>query len=477
MIGFWIGAAVLTAIVLLLLLRPLLRPPVDQTGPADYARKVYKDQVEEIERDLRRGVLTPEQAKAARAEVGRRLLATTDKAGRDGAAPATGPSHKLAVGMVVLLPLAALLIYIQIGRPELPSVPFAQQQAQRPPVPPQVLDALAKLEQKLQEDPNDLQGWTLAAQTYAAMGRHEEAAEAYRKAAGLSQGDPELVSSFAEAMVMANDGIVGEEALRAFEAVQEQDAGNPRAAFYLGLARQQAGDPQGAIGRWAELMRRSPADAPWVPLLRQRIHDVATQVGIDPVEATPDPLPPVGAGQPQAGTPTDNGGNAAPLLTPEQMQEMANLPPEEQQAVIRSMVEGLQARLEENPGDAEGWRRLARARGVLGEPAAAAEALRRATEAAPDRTDIWLDYARALAEADAADGAEVPAQGFIDALAKVLELDPANPQALYYLGADAARRGESGRARELWTKLLGIIPEASPDHAELKRQLDALPQG
>lgn len=485
MIGFWIAAAVLTAIVLALLLRPLLRPPVEQAGAAEFARKVYKDQVEEIERDLTRGVITPEQAKAARAEVGRRLLATAEGKGTadSGNPKSVAPSTKLALAMTVLVPVLALAVYLPLGRPELPSFPFAQRQAERPPVPENVLDALAKLEQRLREEPNDLQGWTLAGATYAAMGRHAEAADAYRKAAALSQGDPEIVSAFAESMVMASDGIVGEEARRAFEAVQADNPAEPRAGFYLGLARQQAGDPQGAIQRWADLMRQSPADAPWVPLLRKQIYEVANLIGIDPVRATPEPLPPIGnaeAGNAQAGTAPPGQGSAAggmPMLTPEQMQEMSSLPPEEQQAFIRTMVDGLAERLEANPDDVDGWLRLARARGVLGEQEKAADALRRATEAAPGRADVWLAYARALGEIDAAAGAAEPSEPFIEALSKVMELQPENPQALYYLGADAARRGDSARARDLWTRLLALMPADSPDRPDLQRQLDALPQG
>ncbi|MFM2043582.1 MAG: cytochrome c-type biosis protein CycH [Pseudomonadota bacterium] len=501
MIGFWIGAALLTAIVMALLLRPLLKPPAQPVRPADYARKVYADQVAEIDRDLARGIIGADQAKAARVEVGRRLLATADRADSStegvgtgtGAAPVAPPAKRLATVVTLLLPLAALAVYIPLGQPHVPSLPFAQREAERPPVPEHVLRALGSLEQKLKEDPDDLQGWALAAATYAAMGRSGEAAQAYRRAVALSQGDPELVAAFGEQLTIAADGIVGEEAKRAFEAVMEKDPANPRAGFYLGIARQQAGDPRGAIDRWAALMRQSPADAPWVPLLRTQIFEVANLIGVDPFTVTPEPLPPTGnadggtagaapsapaAGAPAPGAPSP-GPNApagppearAPLLSPEQMAQMAQLPPAEQQAMIRTMVDGLAARLDQQPDDLAGWLRLARARTVLGEQAAAEAALKRATEIAPDRADIWLTYAGALAP-------EMEGQPrrpeFLAAMTRVLELEPANPHALFHLGDEAAAKGDTATARTLWTRLRDTLPDGSPARADVDARLAAL---
>ncbi|CAI8055274.1 Cytochrome c-type biogenesis protein CycH [Geodia barretti] len=70
--------------------------------------------------------------------------------------------------------------------------------------------------------------------------------------------------------------------------------------------------------------------------------------------------------------------------------------PDERMEMIRGMVEGLAARLEENPDDAQGWRRLARSYAVLGEPEKALDTLRRAVEFAPDDLATLHAYARAL---------------------------------------------------------------------------------
>lgn len=460
MIGFWLAAAALTAVAVLLLLRPLLRPAAEMLPTAAFSRGIYTDQLAEIERDLGRGLLTPEQARAARAEVGRRLLAAAaeaDKADK-GRHVTAGPSRRLAMVLTVLLPLAALGVYLPLGRPDLPAVPFASRTA-GPQVPPQVLQAMERLERSLKDNPDNLEGWTLLGGTYAALGRHADAAEAYRKAVGLSQGNAELMSAFAESLTNAADGIVGPEAQSSFEAVLATDPGDARARYYLGIARQQAGDLQGAIDRWAALLKDSPADAPWVEPLRQRIRAVAEQIGVDPATVTPQPLPP---SQPPA---MAEGGPTA-----EQMQSMAAMSPEQRQGAIRGMVDGLEARLKDNPADVEGWLRLARARGVLGEPQAALDALRQATRAAPERVDVWLALAQSLAPAE-----DQPASPeFLETMRTVLRLDADNPQALYYLGEQAAAEGQTGTARDLFTRLLTQLPADAPIRADLQKRLEAL---
>ena len=138
------------------------------------------------------------------------------------------------------------------------------------------MQAIAKLEQHLKDEPNDLQGWLLMAQTYTRMGRFDDSVEAYRHAVGISQGkEPGILSSYAEAMIAANQGMVPEEAARTFEAVLQSDPNDARARYYLALARGQAGDMRGALDRWVELAAQSPADAPWLPTVRQRITETA----------------------------------------------------------------------------------------------------------------------------------------------------------------------------------------------------------
>lgn len=111
---FWIVAAALTAAVVLLIVPPLLRKPEGAAEErAAYDLEVYRDQLGELERDQGRGLISEAQAAAARAEIGRRMLAIADrgkgsaKDGAKGKAPAArAPRSAMALAalLAVLLP-------------------------------------------------------------------------------------------------------------------------------------------------------------------------------------------------------------------------------------------------------------------------------------------------------------------------------------------------------------------------------------
>ncbi|OYQ35243.1 c-type cytochrome biogenesis protein CcmI [Niveispirillum lacus] len=468
MIGFWLVAAALTALALLPLLRTLLRPSPPLEGAAEFARGVYAAQVTEIDRDLKRGILSVDQARAARAEVGRRLLSVADEAAATKVTSNGKPAQRTAMVVTLLLPLAALGIYLPLGHPNLPAVPFATRPKEAP-VPPQVIEAVAKLEEALKANPDDAGGWALLAQSYGAMSRPNDAVNAWRQVLRLTPADASVKGALAEALTVSADGVVGEEAVRLFTEAVAANAMDARARYYLGMARLQAGDIRGALDRWTALVADSPADAPWLPTVRERIHDAATQVGLDPFAITPQPRP-ASAPPPAMGQAGGQGG-AAPALSPEQMQAMAGMSKEDQQATINSMVDGLEAKLKDNPGDADGWMRLARAREVQGNLDAARAALRGAVKADPKRLQAWLDLSRLTAPDDE------QTQGspeFLAAMGTVLNLAPDNPQALYYLGQQAANEGKIDRARELWGRLLKQLPADAPQRPELQRRMDNL---
>ncbi|HEX9447149.1 MAG TPA: c-type cytochrome biogenesis protein CcmI, partial [Dongiaceae bacterium] len=109
MIGFWILAGMMTLCVVLILSFPLLetRRLKDESG---FALNVYRDQLAEIERDLQRGVLSADQAKAAQLEIQRRILALADE--QPAPRPRRAPHRRLIGALAVLLPLAGIVLYL-----------------------------------------------------------------------------------------------------------------------------------------------------------------------------------------------------------------------------------------------------------------------------------------------------------------------------------------------------------------------------
>jgi cytochrome c-type biogenesis protein CcmH len=154
--------------------------------------------------------------------------------------------------------------------------------------------------------------------------------------------------------------MVSAEARAAFERALALEPGNPRSRFYLALAAAQDGDRDRARAGFEALLKEFPADAPFVPRLREEI----ARLGGAP-EAPP-------AGEAPAASEFRPSGEAAAAI--------AGLPPPERMAAIRSMVEGLAARLEAGGGGVEEWTRLIRSYAALGERDKAAAALASARE-------------------------------------------------------------------------------------------------
>jgi cytochrome c-type biogenesis protein CcmH len=359
----------LTALSLAALLLPLWRKPSADPARGDFDAKIYRDQLAEIERDLERGLLNDSQAAAVRTEVQRRLLAALDRAEQ----PAAAPPRRWATILPLLLvvPLAAGVLYWRIGNAPMPDKPFATRQAD----PEFQMTAMAdRLARSLESQPS-AEGFATLAATYIHLKRYEEAADSYRRAIRMGAIDGDVLSSLGESLVMADDGTVGPEARQAFMHALMLEGADPRARFYLGLADAQVGRYADAVAVWKHLERDSAADAPWLPMLREHISEYAKLAGVDP--ATIAPKPPAGLG----------GGAAAPAA-PAALPPVGGNPaaaaimaqsPEERARTIRSMVDGLAARLEQNPNDKEGWKRLAGAYRVLGELDKAKAAEARAT--------------------------------------------------------------------------------------------------
>lgn len=472
---FALAAALLTALAVAAVLVPVLRRHRRGPGRADYNLAVYRDQLRELESDRARGLVSEEQVAAARTEIERRMLrvagerevaeaAETSEAADAAASEAAAPHRAsfwrrraaaLALGLCV--PALAAGIYASLGTPGLPGRPFAEQA--RPVDDPATAAVLSepveRLAARLERDPDDFEGWLLLGRSYLVLQRYAEAAGALQRAAALSGGDPRVLATLGEAIVWASDGVVVPEAVAVFERALEAQPDEPAARFHLALARAQAGAVDEAYEMWLALAADTPADAPWRDDLDGMIRQAADMLGIAPKTA------------PRAPSVAE----APPGPTADDMAAAAEMTADERQEMIRGMVEGLAARLEENPDDLAGWHRLARSYEVLGETAKATEALRRAHELAPEDLATLRAYARALSGTA---GPEAPPPAAIALYARILALAPDDGPALWFTGLAAAERGDAATARARWERLLALLAPGSDEHQAIQTALDTL---
>ena len=455
MILFWLLAGFLTLAAAVVLAVPLFDTRKFKSEDA-YALAVYRDQLSELSRDEQRGLLNAEQAKAAQVEISRRILALDE--GKK-FLPAHPPGHRLTLAMAVILPLAGFALYLHLGAPHLPSQSaMARLEAERQRTSPEAL----ALEAKVAAAPSDPQLWIDLARAYAALDRSKDAVDGFAKAMALGRAEPDVLRQYAHAAILAQDGTVAVDAQNALRRVLAVDPTDATARFFLALAKAQNDDVEGALTDWLALERDLPEAAPLRATLTQNIDKAARQLGKDPATLRSG----VAAGAAPSGT-AQNGPGA------DDMAAAAQLSPEERDAFIRSMVARLAEKMKENPEDLEGWMRLANAYRVLEERDAARDAFAAAAALAPARIDVQLDYAGALIEGHPDIAKTLPAE-FPAVVKRVRTLDPDNPLGLFYAGVVARAEGRTDEAKELWGRVLVLMPEGSAERQQLQQEIEGL---
>lgn len=359
----WIILACLTAFVLFVLLRPLLGARGQADAREAFNAAVYRDQLGEIDADRARGLIGESEAEAARLEIARRLLQADSK---EGAAPSERPSGSPArAAMIVvatLVPLLALGLYLLYGSPRLPDQPLAARLED--PSNSQNLGALvARVEARLREHPDEGEGWDVVAPVYLGAQRYQDAADAYGEAIRLLGPSAKRLSGQGQALVLANNGVVTEDARGALTQAIALDPTLIEPRILIAIAKEQDGDFAGAIADWRSLIDKAPADAPWRQMVEQRIAgDEAHLAG----KSVPDQ--PVTGGE----APSFAGGPSAADVAAQTMD------PAGRQAMIETMVQRLAARLDQDGSDLGGWLKLVKAYSVLDRKDDALKALARA---------------------------------------------------------------------------------------------------
>ncbi|MFB2551025.1 c-type cytochrome biogenesis protein CcmI [Ensifer soli] len=348
---FWILVSVLTAVTAAFLILPALFGGERHVPAGDHDVEVYRDQLDEISRDEKNGLIAGEEAGFARAEVARRLLAAARTAGASATERAPMARRLAFLFALLCLPAMALPFYLRTGSPGMPDQPLAARLAD----PGNDMNILiARAERHLETNPGDGAGWDLLAPIYVRQGRFEDARNAFTQAIALLGPTPERYGGLAESIIALSGGTVtpeAQEVLRRSLAINKDD---PRSEFYLALALEQEGKTAEALDAFRSMAAGAPKDAPWLPLVNEHI----AMLG--------------GAGEAPPGDPDAAAVAAAGAMEAGDRAEM-----------IRGMVDSLAERMKTEPENFEGWMRLVRSYAVLDDRARAADALRQGLKAFP----------------------------------------------------------------------------------------------
>lgn len=278
MTGFWIVAASLVALALAFVLRPLLaRRPESGAGAGrdETNLAVYRDQLKELAVDLAAGTLAREQYDEARLEIERRMLA--DLAAPNAAARMPAPSRRAAIAVGVGVPVVATLLYLALGNPGA-LAPEALRD-DRGFTLQQIETMVDRLAARLQENPDNLQGWIMLGRSYAVLNRYPEAVAAYANAVRRSPPDAQLLADYADALAMSQGRRLQGEPERLIAQALKIDPANVKALALAGTAAFERKDFRRAIAYWERILKLLPSDSEMAAAVRDSIADARALAG------------------------------------------------------------------------------------------------------------------------------------------------------------------------------------------------------
>jgi cytochrome c-type biogenesis protein CcmH len=380
-----------------------------------------RDQLTQVDEEAAAGDLDGDQAETARAEITRRLVAAVRAYEPIVQGISIGERNFAAAAIAGVIVLGSVGLYGLDDSPDLSPGSASRRSAGQPgasaveqlaaatqaqgdevqslnPAQGQlggVDEMIARLTERLNRNPKDAEGWRMLGWSYFNTERFAQSAAAYAKAIDLDPANAELRSSRGEALVRAADGQVTEEAKAVFAQALRHDAKDPRGRFFLGLAKEQAGNKPAALDDWVAILNDTDTNEPWVSDLTQRVTELSQEIGIDvsarlrrsqpggllamlqQKETGPAVAAPLAAAPPAA-APKSGGPSAEDVRNADAMTSS------DRSAMIQGMVDRLATRLAQSPRDPEGWIKLMRSRKILGETEGAEQTFRFALDVFKD---------------------------------------------------------------------------------------------
>ena len=274
-------ALCVAAIFLWVLLRE--KKPVTQASQANANAKVYRDQILDLDREHDSGHISDQEWQQSRDELSLRLLEDT-AAVDDPAAKTEKPAIWTAVVLAVALPLGSMGMYMWVGQPEALN-PLALKTPDQ--VDPKDLTKMAQtLAEKLQDKPDNLQGWVMLGRTYRTLENFDAALRAYDSALKLSDDD-DLKLERIEVIAMQRQGQFEGEPWNVIREVLQRDPQHFGALLTAGSASYAEGKFADALKYWEQARKPLDANNPDLQGLESAIATVRERLGMPPAKATP----------------------------------------------------------------------------------------------------------------------------------------------------------------------------------------------
>ncbi len=298
---FVIVAVVLTAVALSAVLLPLLRRPrtADAAEARDLSLRVLREQLGDLESEVREGTLDKAQYETECAEIERRAI--EDVRADTAAAPVQDNRRTLlAAGTAAAVCAIAVGLYLKLGTPDAflaTEGAGAGGQQSHALSSQQIQGMVARLAERLQENPADGEGWLMLARSYNALGRYPEASAAYGRAFSILPPDAQHLSDYADTLAMAQGRSLAGAPEQIIARALAADPNNVKALALSGSAAFERQDYKAAVAEWRKILAVVPPESPIVERIKGSIADAETRMGggAAPVPAAADAAPAGGA--------------------------------------------------------------------------------------------------------------------------------------------------------------------------------------
>ena len=285
---FILFSALIVAVALILLVRPLWRGSPAVVAPAERKEAnlaIFRDQLAELEREKAEGTLAEAEFEQAQRELRRRLLEEIPADGDDTVAAVRGASRKTAIVVAVLLPLLAIGGYVLLGKPQALDPLATVQPATM--TPEKIQSMVAGLAEKLKANPDDAQGWLMLGRSYKMLGRNAEAAEAYGKGEAAMVDDPDMLTDYADLLAMLAGGSLDGKPLALINKALHVDPDHVLALWLAGTASFNRRDYADAAVFWERAVKLLPEESDDGRMLSESVAEAKrrSSVKIDPAKS------------------------------------------------------------------------------------------------------------------------------------------------------------------------------------------------
>jgi cytochrome c-type biogenesis protein CcmH len=312
---FWISAAGLIVLAMAFIVLPLLRKHF-RTGISsnELNLSVFKQQLEELDSDLESGILDQERYDAAKIDLEKELLSDISDNLENETSGSAGRSRWMALAALAV-PLVAISLYLTLGTPEiiqrLKEQPVASSSEAHPGTPgmknmPPMEELVKRLAEKMQQNPDNPDGWIMLGRSYMALKQYPKAMDAYEHAMKIDSENANTLLAYGEAIGASSGNDFTGKSAPLIEKAYKLEPENPNALWMSGILAYQKNDYQTALTRWEKLQGLLTPQSNELETVSNAIDDVRSKLGLAPAErslpsiAKADQRPPQQSAEPAA---------------------------------------------------------------------------------------------------------------------------------------------------------------------------------